>query len=131
MTDKRPEFMQFGVFFKNTGHHLAAWRHPRSQPDAGINVQHYAECARTAEKASFDFLFFADSAAVRDVPFETLSRSSQYTAYFEPTTLLGALAMVTKHIGLVSTATTSYNEPYHVARKFASLDHISGGRAGW
>jgi alkanesulfonate monooxygenase len=131
MTEKRPGFMQFGVFFKNTGHHLAAWRHPRSQPDAGINVQHYADCARTAEKASFDFLFFADSAAVRNIPFETLSRSSQYTAYFEPTTLLAALAMVTKHIGLVATATTSYNQPYHVARKFASLDHISGGRAGW
>ena len=128
---KRREQMHVGVFFKNTGHHIAAWRHPGAQMDAGINIRHYAECARTCERAGFDFIFFADSAAVREAPLEVLSRSSQYTAYFEPITLLSALAMVTEHIGLVSTATTSYNEPYHVARKFASLDHISGGRAGW
>jgi N-acetyl-S-(2-succino)cysteine monooxygenase len=124
--------MTLGVFFKNTGHHIAAWRHPDAQPDAGINIRHYAACAMTSERACFDFLFFADAAAVRDkTSNEVLSRSSQFTAYFEPTTLLSALAMVTKHIGLVATATTSYNEPYHVARKYASLDHISGGRAGW
>jgi len=126
------EHMNLGVFFKNTGHHIAAWRHPDAQADAGINIKHYADCAIASEQAGFDFLFFADSAAVRDkVNYDVLSRSSQYTAYFEPTTLLSALAMVTKHIGLVATATTSYNEPYHVARKYASLDHISGGRAGW
>jgi alkanesulfonate monooxygenase len=131
MSRSRQEKMHVGVFFKNTGHHIAAWRHPGAQPDAGINIEHYAHCAQAAERAGFDFLFFADSAAVREAPLEPLSRSSQYTAYFEPTTLLSALAMVTKHIGLVATATTSYNEPYHVARKFASLDHISHGRAGW
>lgn len=123
--------MHLGVFFKNTGHHLASWRHPDAQPDAGVNLKHYADCARTAERAGLDFIFFADSAAVRDAPMETLSRSSQFTAYFEPTTLLSALAMVTERIGLVSTATTSYNEPYNIARRFASLDHISAGRAGW
>jgi alkanesulfonate monooxygenase len=123
--------MHVGVFFKNTGHHIAAWRHPKTQMDAGINIQHYADCAQTCERAGFDFIFFADSAAVREAPLEVLSRSSQYTAYFEPLTLLSALAMVTRYIGLVATATTSYNEPYHVARKFASLDHISHGRAGW
>jgi FMN-dependent oxidoreductase (nitrilotriacetate monooxygenase family) len=128
----RNEKMAFGIFFKNTGHHIAAWRHPDAQPDAGINVQHYADCAITSEKACFDFLFFADAAAVRDkASNEVLSRSAQFTAYFEPTTLLSALAMVTKHIGLVATATTSYNEPYNIARRYASLDHISGGRAGW
>ncbi|MBM3609863.1 MAG: LLM class flavin-dependent oxidoreductase, partial [Alphaproteobacteria bacterium] len=123
--------MNLGVFFKNTGHHIAAWRHPRAQPDAGVNLAHYIHCARISEAAGFDFLFFADSAATRDVPAHTLSRSSQYTAYFEPTTLLAALAGATQHIGLVSTATTSYNEPYNIARRFASLDHLSGGRAGW
>src|SRR5262245_41073749 len=126
------EKMHLGVFFKNTGHHIAAWRHPGAQPDAGVNIQHYAACAQTSERAGFDFLFFADSAAVKNEKnYDVLARTSQYTAYFEPLTLLSALAMVTKHIGLVSTATTSYNEPYHVARKFASLDHISKGRAGW
>ena len=130
-TDQRKELMHVGVFFKNTGHHIAAWRHPRTQMDAGVNVKHYIACVKTCERAGFDFIFFADSAAVRDTPFEILSRSAQYTAYFEPLTLLSALATHTEHIGLVATATTSYNEPYHIARKFASLDHISAGRAGW
>ena len=131
MSSKRPDPMHLGVFFKNTGHHLAAWRHPDAQPDAGINLRHYVECVQTAERAGLDFIFFADSLAIRNIDVETLSHSSQYTAYFEPTTLLAALAMATTRIGLVSTATTSYNEPYHVARRFASLDHISAGRAGW
>ena len=123
--------MHLGVFFNHTGHHIASWRHPGAQADAAVNIDHYAQIARKAEAAGFDFLFFADSAAVREARPETLSRSAQYTAYFEPITLLSALAMVTSHIGLVATATTSYNEPYHVARKYASLDHISHGRAGW
>ena len=123
--------MHLGVFFNHTGHHIASWRHPNAQADAGINLEHYVEMTRNAEKAGLDFIFFADSAAVREARAESLSRSAQYTAYFEPTTLLSALAMVTKHIGLVATATTSYNEPYNVARRFASIDHISKGRAGW
>lgn len=129
--ERRKEQMHIGVFFKNTGHHIAAWRHAGSQPDAGVNLRHYIDCAQASEAAGFDFLFFADSAATRDAALEPLSRSSQYTAYFEPTTLLAALAGSTRHIGLVATATTSYNEPYNVARRFASLDHISAGRAGW
>ena len=131
MPAKRDDRMSLGVFFKNTGHHLAAWRHPDAQPDAGINLKHYIACAQSAERGGLDFIFFADSAAVRNTPIDTLSYSSQYTAYFEPTTLLSALAMVTTRIGLVSTATTSYNEPYNIARRFASLDHLSAGRAGW
>ena len=127
----RSDRMHVGVFFKNTGHHIAAWRHPGSQPDAGINIRHYIECAQASERAGLDFLFFADSAAVREADIEPLSRSSQYTAYFEPTTLLASLAMMTKHIGLVATQTSSYNEPYNLARRMASLDHLSGGRAGW
>jgi len=127
----RSDQMHVGMFFKNTGHHIASWRHPGAQPDAGINIRHYTECAQKAEQAGFDFIFFADSAAVRETGIEPLSRSSQYTAYFEPTTLLAALAMVTERIGLVATQTTSYNEPYNIARRFASLDHLSAGRAGW
>jgi len=123
--------MHLGVFFNHTGHHLASWRHPKAQADAAINLNHYIGLAQTAEKAGLDFIFFADSAAVRETKPGVLRRSAQYTAYFEPVTLLSALAVVTKHIGLVATATTSYNEPYNVARRFASLDYISGGRAAW
>lgn len=131
MAEARTTRMQLGVFFNHTGHHIASWRHPKADADAGINIDHYVRLAQTAEAAGLDFLFFADSAATAERRRESLRRSAQYTAYFEPTTLLGALAMVTKRIGLVATATTSYNEPYNVARRFASLDHISKGRAGW
>ncbi len=123
--------MRLGAFFNPTGHHVASWRHPRSQADAGINFQHYVEITRTAERAKFDMVFFADNVCVREANMEALSRSAQYIANFEPLTLLSALAPMTTHIGLVATASTSYNEPFHVARKFASIDHISGGRAGW
>jgi alkanesulfonate monooxygenase len=123
--------MVLGVFFNHTGHHVASWRHPGAQADAGVNLRHYIELAQTAERAKFHFLFFADWLAVRDASDLTLSRSAQYTAHFEPLTLLGGLAAVTEQIGLVCTATTSYNEPFHIARKMASLDHMSGGRAAW
>ena len=123
--------MRLGAFFNPTGHHVASWRHPRAQADAGINFQHSVEITRTAENAKFDMVFFADNVCVREANMEALSRSAQYIANFEPLTLLSALAPMTSHIGLVATASTSYNEPFHVARKFASIDHISGGRAGW
>jgi alkanesulfonate monooxygenase len=123
--------MRLGAFFNPTGHHVASGRHPRAQADAGINVQHYVDITRTAERAKFDMVFFADNVCVREANMEALSRSAQYIANFEPLTLLAALAPMTSRIGLVATASTSYNEPYHVARKFASIDHISGGRAGW
>jgi alkanesulfonate monooxygenase len=123
--------LKLGVFFNHTGHHVASWRHPRSQADAGINFEHYRSMTTLAEAESLDFIFFADSAAIRETDLEALSRCAQYTAHFEPLTLLGALAVTTARIGLAATATTSYNEPYHVARKFASLDHLSKGRAGW
>lgn len=125
------ETMTLGLFFNHTGHHVASWRHPDAQADAGVNIRHYLDMARTAEQSKFDFLFFADQVAVREAHPDALSRSAQYTAHFEPLTLLSALSVVTDRIGLVATASTSYNEPYHLARKFASLDHLSGGRAGW
>ena len=125
------EQMRLGVFFNPTGHHVASWRHPEARNDAGINFQHYTEIAQTAERGKFDMIFLADSVSVRRASMEALSRSAQYIANFEPLTLLSALSVVTNHIGLAATASTSYNEPYHVARKFASLDHLSGGRAAW
>lgn len=125
------EQLRLGVFFNPTGHHVASWRHPESQPDAGVNFAHYTEIAQTAERGLFDMIFLADSVSVRRASMEALSRSAQYIANFEPLTLLSALSVVTNYIGLTATASTSYNEPYHVARKFASLDLLSGGRAGW
>lgn len=123
--------MRLGAFFMPTGHHVASWRHPQADADAGINFKHYVQMAQTAERAKFDMVFLQDGLAVREAHPEALRRSAQYIANFEPLTLLGGLAAVTSHIGLVATASTSYHEPYHVARKFASVDHMSGGRAGW
>jgi N-acetyl-S-(2-succino)cysteine monooxygenase len=128
---KRKDQMRLGAFFHPTGHHVAAWLDPGSQIDAGTNFSHYAEMTQAAEKAKFDLIFLADAIATRDGDLQALRRWPQYMAYFDPVTLLAALAAVTKNIGLVATATTSFNEPYHVARRFASLDHISGGRSGW
>jgi N-acetyl-S-(2-succino)cysteine monooxygenase len=126
-----PAKMHLAAYFNPTGHHVASWRHPRAQMDAHINMRHYVEIAQSAERAKFDMIFLADSVAAREAHMEALSRSVQFVAHFEPLTLLSALAMVTERIGLVATASTTYNEPFHIARKFASLDHISGGRAGW
>ncbi|WP_024695637.1 LLM class flavin-dependent oxidoreductase [Pseudomonas syringae] len=120
--------MKLGAFLMATGHHVAAWRHPDVPADAGLDIKHYRHLAQVAEAAKFDALFVADSvaAATGDIA-SRMARSD----HFEPLTLLSALSAVTDHIGLIATATTTYNEPYHVARKFASLDHLSGGRAGW
>jgi len=123
--------MKLGAFFHPTGHHIASWRYPDAYADAAVDFAHYTALARTAERGKFDLLFLADSPAMRNWPPARQSRVATYIAGFEPITLLAALAAVTNHIGLVATATTTYNEPLHIARKFASLDHISGGRAGW
>ncbi|GCE30024.1 monooxygenase [Dictyobacter alpinus] len=130
MSTRQGQF-KLGAFLQNTGHHVAAWRHPDSRADGGLDFAHYRQLAQTAERAKFDMVFLADGVAVRrDQNPESLSRSGQIV-HFEPLTLLSALAAVTDHIGLVATASTTYNEPYHIARKFASLDYLSHGRAGW
>jgi FMN-dependent oxidoreductase (nitrilotriacetate monooxygenase family) len=121
--------LKLGAFLMATGHHVAAWRHPRGQADAGLNFAHYKRIVQRAEQAKFDMMFLADSAAVWDRGPDALSRSS--VVHFEPITLLSALSAVTERIGLVATVSTTYNEPYNLARKFASLDFLSGGRAGW
>ncbi|MFH1554352.1 MAG: LLM class flavin-dependent oxidoreductase [Pseudomonadota bacterium] len=131
MTERRKDQMRLGGFFHPTGNHVAAWLDPGAQIDAGTNFDHYVRLAQTAEKAKFDLIFLADAIATRDGNLQALSRWPQYMAYFDPVTLLSAISAVTKHIGLVATATTSFNEPYSLARRYASLDHISHGRAGW
>ncbi|MCJ2056930.1 LLM class flavin-dependent oxidoreductase [Methylobacterium sp. J-048] len=122
--------MKLGAFLMTDGHHVAAWRHPKVRPDASVSLDHFLNLAKRAEAAKFDALFLADSNGVRERGLQALSHNSR-AASFEPLTLLSALATVTQRIGLVATASTSFNEPFHVARKFASLDLISGGRAGW
>ncbi len=126
-----PRKMKLGIFLNITGHHVAAWRHPGSQADAATNFRHYVDMARTAERAKCDLVFLADTVAVRVAAEEAVSRSAQYVAGFEPITLISAMAALTERIGFVATASTSYSEPYNVARFFGSIDHISGGRAGW
>jgi FMN-dependent oxidoreductase (nitrilotriacetate monooxygenase family) len=123
-----PRQLKLGAFLMATGHHVAAWRHPEVPADAGLDFKQYKHLAQVAEAAKFDALFIADSVAAATG--ESASRMPR-SDHFEPLTLLAALSAVTERIGLIATATTSYNEPYHVARKFASLDHLSGGRAGW
>ena len=124
--------MRLGAFIMATGHHVAAWRHPDSQADAGLNIDHYRELARTAERGKFDLVFVADSPAgwERAKDPEAFRRTAQ-GAHFEPVTLWAALSQATSHIGFVATASTTYEDPYLLARKFASLDYISKGRAAW
>jgi N-acetyl-S-(2-succino)cysteine monooxygenase len=128
---ERRGHIRLGGFFHPTGNHVAAWMHPEAQIDAGVNFRHYVELAQTAERAKFDLIFVADAAAARDGNLDALKRWPQYMAYFDPTMLMAGIAACTTHIGLVATASTSFNEPYNIARRFASLDWISGGRAGW
>lgn len=127
----RGDQLHLNAFLKPPGEYLAAWRHPDTAADAGVNIREVLSFARTAERAAFDAVFLADLVGVPFASEDVLSRVSVVNDSFEPTTLLAALAAGTSRIGLIATASTSYNEPYHVARAFASLDHISGGRAGW
>ncbi|PBB66162.1 nitrilotriacetate monooxygenase [Mesorhizobium sp. WSM4312] len=122
--------MKLGAFLWATGHHIAAWRHPKAHVTAGIDIDHYIQLARTAEAAKFDMIFCEDAAGLREANVGIASQTSRSIG-FEPISLLSALAVQTSRIGLVSTASTSYNEPYGLARTFLSLDHLSGGRAGW
>jgi FMN-dependent oxidoreductase (nitrilotriacetate monooxygenase family) len=123
--------MRLGAFLMAAGHHRASWRHPSVPDGPEISLGHYIEMAETAERGLFDMLFFADSTAPWG-PYDLDIQSRTHVAtVFEPITLLSALSMVTKRIGLVTTSTTSFDEPYLVARRFASLDQLSRGRAGW
>ncbi len=128
MSDVR--HLRLGAFLRPVSIHTGAWRYPGAFPDANFNLAHYMRFAQTLERGRFDAIFLADHLAVLNMPMNALKRSATVTS-FEPLTLLSALAVVTEKIGLIATASTTYEEPFHVARKFASLDHISGGRAGW
>ena len=128
MTAKRQ--LRLGAFMRPTTIHTAAWRYPGAWPDANFNLAHIKRFIQTLERGRFDAFFMADHLAVLNMPMNALKRSHTVTS-FEPFTLLSALAMVTEHIGLIATGSTTFEAPFHVARRFASLDHISGGRAAW
>jgi len=131
MSEKRQ--MKLGMSMRGLGYHTAAWRHPDVPADGTLRFEHYVRNAQAAERGLFDMIFFADGIGIRekDEPRGSLARSGYEIVEMEPMTLLPALAALTTRIGLVTTASTTYNEPYHVARKFATLDLISHGRAGW
>ncbi len=122
--------LHLGAVMRPVAIHPAWWRYPGAYPDANFNLQHLVRFIQTLEQARFDAFFMADHLAVLNMPVQALRRSATVSS-FEPMTLLSALAMVTERIGLVATASTTFDQPYHVARRFASLDHISNGRAGW
>jgi FMN-dependent oxidoreductase (nitrilotriacetate monooxygenase family) len=117
--------LHFNLFLHDTGHHEASWRLPESDPHANLSLEAHQRLARIAEDAKFDSVFLADSPVMWGDP------GRRPSGRLEPTLLLAALVAGTSRIGLIATASTSYNDPYNLARRFASLDHLSGGRAGW
>ncbi|WP_158744511.1 LLM class flavin-dependent oxidoreductase [Acidisphaera sp. L21] len=127
----RADQMKLGTFIYSHGVHPASWRHPGSPVDAGNNFAHMLNVAKISEAGKFDFMFLADSPAAAIGSMDALKRLPHKMNRFEPLTLLSALAVTTDRIGLAATLSTSYYEPYNVARLFASLDHLSGGRACW
>ncbi len=132
MSADRARTMSLGAFLLTPGYHVASWRHPTARADGGHDFAHYLDLVRVAEGAAFDFFFVADGVGIR-TPYrdeEELSRWGRFLQ-FDPVTLLSALAVTTSRIGLAATVSTTYSEPFHVARRFASIDHLSGGRAAW
>lgn len=123
MSGKRQ--LHLNAFLMSSGHHEAAWRLPQSNPFANTDLEHWRHLAQVAERAAFDSIFLADGPALWGAP------RYRPAGALEPTVLLTALATATSRIGLIATASTTYNAPYNLARRFASLDHVSGGRAGW
>jgi alkanesulfonate monooxygenase len=122
--------LKLGAFMRPASIHTGAWRYPGAYPDANCNFAQLKRFAQRLEQARFDAFFMADHLAVLNMPIQALKRSHTVTS-FEPFTLLSALSVVTERIGLVATASTTFDHAFHVARRFASLDHLSGGRAGW
>ena len=131
MAKDSKRMVRLGAFVHETGQHVAAWRHPGAHMHTGASFAEMVETAQLAERGKFDFLFLADSAAVSTAGSPDQRGRMGKVVKFEPMTILSALAAVTKHLGLVATSTTTFNEPYTLARQFASLDQISGGRSGW
>ncbi len=125
--------MHLGLSMRGIGYHPSGWRDPRIQVDGAIDIRHMTEVAKLSEKALLDFVFLADQSALNfnNEPEGAFGRNQEGCCEFEPITLLAALSQATTHIGLIATASTTFHQPYQLARQFLSLDHLSGGRAGW
>ena len=124
--------MSLGLSIANLGYHYAAWRHPDVPADGNMDFQHFVRCARLAERGRFDLIFLADSSAVRDLDNLAIARDMEHQLVkHEPIALLAALSTVTSRVGLVPTASTTYNDPYTLTRTLATLDILSEGRTGW
>ena len=121
--------IRLGAFLPGGGQHIAAWRHPDQPVDGATSFEFHKELAQTAERGLFDAYFLADGLAIAFGG--GIEGGNAKVSGFEPVTLFSALAPLTKHLGFIATASTTYEEPYNLARKFASLDLISDGRAGW
>ena len=117
--------MRLGVFLAGTGSNMASWRHPDAVADGAINLEYYLDLTRKAEAAKLDFVFFGDGLYISE------KSHPNFLNRFEPLTLLAYLAAHTSHIGLAATLSTTYCDPFTVARQFATIDHVSKGRAGW
>src|SRR5216683_2324034 len=117
--------LHLNLFIHSRGHHEASWRHPASSPLALTDIRYYQDLACRAEAALFDSVFLADQLALGD----DVAQAAR--TWLEPVTVLAAVAVSTSRIGMIGTASTSYTEPFNLARQFASLDHISNGRVGW
>ena len=117
--------MRLGVFLAGTGSNMASWRHPDAVADGAINLEYYLGLTRQAEAAKLDFVFFGDGLYISE------KSHPNFLNRFEPLTLLAYLAAHTSHIGLAATLSTTYSDPFTVARQFATIDHVSDGRAGW
>src|ERR1700761_6613183 len=117
--------LHLNVNLLHSGTYASAWRLPDSDPNACFDIRHYVRVAQIAERGKLDAIFLADTPAITD--------RIEYRSFMslEPTIVLATVAAATKHIGLIATASTTYNEPYNIARRFATLDHASGGRSGW
>lgn len=126
-----PRMMSLGVLMHGTGTHPGSWLHPATNANGNTDIAHFIKMAQLAEAAKFDLFFIADTPAARTNNLHAWSRFPMYMNCLEPVPLLSALAPVTSRIGLGGTTSTSFAEPYNVARQFAALDHISAGRAAW
>ena len=115
--------MKLGLFYWPTGHHIAAWRHPDAVPDCGVNLPHILDLGRLAEQGLYDMFFMADAVSFWRGALDAMERDS-YGTWIEPYTVMCALSQHTRHIGLVCTSTSTYDQPYLLARRFASLDII-------
>ena len=125
-----PRMMRLGTFLSAGGEHMAAWRHPDSTMVDRAGFAQYLDAAQVVERALFDLILIGDVGPTSDAPADTLVRNASHDR-LDPLPLISALAVTTSHIGLVATGSTSFDQPYYIARRFASVDHLSGGRAGW